>query len=104
MEPDPYTVLGVKLNDDFEIIRALEDLVRTYHPDRMIARGLPEEAINLAEKELFRSIKLMKLLKRFCLVNSRLRLNSIFHINFNFEIFGLKSAAKERYRASDFPK
>jgi len=37
--------------------------VRTYHPDRMIARGLPEEAINLAEKriiqinEAFESIK-----------------------------------------------
>jgi DnaJ like chaperone protein len=64
MEPDPYTILGVNINDDFEMIRgAWRDLVRTYHPDRMIARGLPEEAINLAEKriiqinEAFESIK-----------------------------------------------
>ncbi len=49
---------------NFEMIRgAWRDLVRTYHPDRMIARGLPEEAINLAEKriiqinEAFESIK-----------------------------------------------
>ena len=64
MEPDPYTILGVNINDEFEMIRgAWRDLVRTYHPDRMIARGLPEEAINLAEKrivqinEAFESIK-----------------------------------------------
>ena len=43
MEPDPYTVLGVKLNDDFEKIKgAWRDLVRTYHPDRIIERGLTE--------------------------------------------------------------
>ena len=65
MEPDPYTVLGVKLNDDFEIIRAAwRDLVRTYHPDRMIARGLPEEAINLAEKRIIQINKAYEIVKK----------------------------------------
>ena len=65
MEPDPYTVLGVKLNDDFETIRdAWRDLVRTYHPDRMIARGLPEEAINLAEKRIIQINKAYETVKK----------------------------------------
>jgi len=65
MEPDPYTVLGVKLNDDFETIRiAWRDLVRTYHPDRMIARGLPEEAINLAEKRIIQINRAYEIIKK----------------------------------------
>ena len=65
MEPDPYTVLGVQLNDDFDTIRgAWRDLVRTYHPDRMIARGLPEEAINLAEKRIIQINKAYELVKK----------------------------------------
>ena len=65
MEPDPYTVLGVKLSDDFETIRgAWRDLVRTYHPDRMIARGLPEEAINLAEKRIIQINKAYEIIKK----------------------------------------
>ena len=62
---DRYTVLGVKLNDDFEIIRAAwRNLVRTYHPDRMIARGLPEEAINLAEKRIIQINKAYEIIKK----------------------------------------
>jgi DnaJ like chaperone protein len=65
MEPDPYTILGVKLNDDFETIKsAWRDLVRTYHPDRMIARGLPEEAINLAEKRIIQINKAYETVKK----------------------------------------
>ena len=65
MEPDPYTVLGVDLNDDFAKIKgAWRDLVRTYHPDRMIARGLPEEAINLAERRIIQINKAFEAIKK----------------------------------------
>ena len=65
MEPDPYTVLCVDLNDDFAKIKgAWRDLVRTYHPDRMIARGLPEEAINLAERRIIQINKAFEAIKK----------------------------------------
>ncbi|MEM7719331.1 MAG: molecular chaperone DjiA [Pseudomonadota bacterium] len=52
-EPDPYDVLGVDPEDDLETIRsAWRQLVREGHPDRMMARGVPEEAVKLAEKRL----------------------------------------------------
>ena len=52
-EPDPYDVLGVEPGTDVEIIRkAWRQLVRDSHPDRMMARGVPEEAVKLAEKRL----------------------------------------------------
>lgn len=51
--PDPFAVLGVEPGDDIETIRARwRDLVRETHPDRMIARGLPEEAVRLAARRL----------------------------------------------------
>ncbi|MCB1365581.1 MAG: molecular chaperone DjiA [Rhodobacteraceae bacterium] len=51
--PDPYTVLGVSPDLPHEKIRkAWRDLVRANHPDRMMARGVPEEAVRLAEKRL----------------------------------------------------
>ena len=54
--PDPYSVLGVGPNADAETVRqAWRALVREYHPDRMIARGVPEEAIKLAEKRLIQA-------------------------------------------------
>ena len=65
MEPDSYTILGVNLNDDFETIRdSWRDLIRTYHPDRMIARGLPEEAINLAERRIIQINKAFENVKK----------------------------------------
>lgn len=52
-EPDPYDVLGVDPGDDLEAIRkAWRQLVRESHPDQMMSRGLPEEAIKLAERRL----------------------------------------------------
>jgi DnaJ like chaperone protein len=52
-EPDPYDVLGVEPDAPMETIRqAWRALVRDTHPDRMIARGVPEEAIKLAEKRM----------------------------------------------------
>lgn len=52
-ERDPYDVLGVSPDAPIEEIKkAWRVLVRASHPDRMMARGVPEEAIKLAEKRL----------------------------------------------------
>lgn len=51
--PDPYTVLGVAPETPPEEIRKVwRQLVRENHPDRMMARGVPQEAIKLAEKRM----------------------------------------------------
>ncbi|MEM7753016.1 MAG: molecular chaperone DjiA [Pseudomonadota bacterium] len=51
--PDPHDVLGVEPGTDLDTIRqAWRALVRETHPDRMIARGVPEEAVKMAEKRL----------------------------------------------------
>ena len=51
--PDPYTVLGVSPDATLEEIRKIwRNMVRETHPDRMIARGVPEEAIRMAEKRM----------------------------------------------------
>ncbi|GFE65657.1 molecular chaperone DjiA [Litoreibacter roseus] len=50
---DPYTVLGIPADAALDDIRARwRALVREAHPDLMISRGVPEEAIRLAEKRL----------------------------------------------------
>ena len=52
-KPDPYMVLGVTPETPVEDIRKVwRRMVRETHPDRMVARGVPEEAIKLAEKRL----------------------------------------------------
>jgi len=51
--PDPYEVLGIDPELDLAAIReAWRAEVRASHPDRMIARGLPEEALRLAEARM----------------------------------------------------
>ncbi len=51
--PDPYDVLGVEPETPMaEIRKRWQAMVRETHPDRLQARGLPEEAIRLAEKRL----------------------------------------------------
>lgn len=51
--PNPYDVLGVTPDMSREDIRAAwRKLVRESHPDMMIARGVPEEAVKMAEKRL----------------------------------------------------
>lgn len=51
--PDPYTVLGVTPDMDLEAMRKVwRRLVRENHPDAMMARGVPEEAVRLAEKRM----------------------------------------------------
>ena len=52
-EKDPYAVLGVDPAASLEDIRKVwRQLVRDSHPDSMMARGLPEEAVRMAEKRL----------------------------------------------------
>jgi DnaJ like chaperone protein len=52
-EQDPYDVLGVDHHATLDDVRtAWRRLVRDGHPDRVIARGLPEEAVAMAEKRL----------------------------------------------------
>jgi DnaJ like chaperone protein len=52
-ERDPYDVLGVSDDAPMDEVRAAwRTAVRESHPDRMIARGVPEEAVKLAEKRL----------------------------------------------------
>ncbi|GAA6207968.1 molecular chaperone DjiA [Cognatishimia sp. WU-CL00825] len=51
--PDPYTVLGVTPDTPMpEIRQAWRQLVRRTHPDAMMARGVPQEAIKMAEKKM----------------------------------------------------
>jgi DnaJ like chaperone protein len=50
---DPYQVLGVEPTAALEDIRAVwRKAVKDSHPDRMIARGVPPEALKLAERRL----------------------------------------------------
>ena len=52
-EPDPWDVLGVDPETPLDQVRkAWRQLVRESHPDKMMARGVPAEAIKLAEKRL----------------------------------------------------
>ncbi len=51
--PLPHTVLGIPPDASLEQARtAWRKLVRDNHPDALIARGLPPEAIRLAEKRM----------------------------------------------------
>lgn len=50
---DPYVVLGVSRDMPIpEIRKVWRKLVRETHPDAMMSRGVPEEAIRLAEKKM----------------------------------------------------
>ena len=52
-DPDPYEVLQVTPDTPLAEIRtAWRRAVMESHPDRMIARGVPEEAVKLAQRRL----------------------------------------------------
>lgn len=52
-ERDPYDVLGVSNEADLAVVRkAWRQLVRDTHPDQLRARGVPEEAVKMAENKL----------------------------------------------------
>jgi DnaJ like chaperone protein len=54
-EPDPYALLQVEsAATDAEVRQAYLAAVRANHPDRMIARGAPEEFLNVATEKLAR--------------------------------------------------
>ncbi|MEL7298984.1 MAG: molecular chaperone DjiA [Pseudomonadota bacterium] len=53
VESDPYDVLGLPGGASYEEARARwRELVRETHPDRLMARGVPEEAVKIAEKRM----------------------------------------------------
>jgi DnaJ like chaperone protein len=50
---DPFTILGVTREaSDEEIKSAYRRLVRENHPDRLVAQGMPQEFIDLANEKL----------------------------------------------------
>lgn len=53
LSPDPYSILGVPHEFSLDQIRSnWRSLVKANHPDLLMARGLPEEAITLATTRL----------------------------------------------------
>ncbi len=51
-EKDPYKVLGVSPNTPVnEIKKAYRRLLSQHHPDKLVAKGLPEEMIKLANEK-----------------------------------------------------
>jgi DnaJ like chaperone protein len=51
--PDPFDVLGIAPDASLDQARAAwKQAVRDCHPDRMLARGVPPEAVKLAEQRL----------------------------------------------------
>jgi DnaJ like chaperone protein len=51
--PLPHTVLGIAPNANYDEARkAWRAVVRANHPDALIARGLPAEAVKMAEKRM----------------------------------------------------
>jgi DnaJ like chaperone protein len=52
-EADPYEILGVtRRSEDAEIKAVYRKLVREHHPDRLIAKGMPKEFIDVATEKL----------------------------------------------------
>ena len=52
-EPEPFSVLGLEPGAGLEEARAAwRQMVRDCHPDRLRARGVPDEMVRLAEKRL----------------------------------------------------
>jgi DnaJ like chaperone protein len=50
---DPYEILGVtRRAEDAEIKAAYRKLVREHHPDRLIAKGVPKEFIDVATEKV----------------------------------------------------
>ena len=52
-EADPYEILGIRRDaDEAEIKAAYRKLIREYHPDTLIAQGLPQEFIDVANEKM----------------------------------------------------
>ena len=53
VEADPYSVLGVNRDDaDDEIKKTYRALMREHHPDKLMAQGMPQEFIDVANKKV----------------------------------------------------
>ncbi|MEE8372046.1 MAG: TerB family tellurite resistance protein [Sphingomonadales bacterium] len=52
-ESDPYTILGVTGDiSDKDLKKTYRRLVKEHHPDRLIAKGLPQEFVDVANERL----------------------------------------------------
>lgn len=52
-QADPYVILGIdRTADDASARRRYRELVRQHHPDTLIAQGLPEEFVRVANERL----------------------------------------------------
>ena len=52
-ETDPYEVLGLSRSaTDAEVKRVFRKLLRENHPDKVVAQGLPEEFVDVANKKM----------------------------------------------------
>ena len=52
-DADPYEILGIRSDvSDDEIKRVYRDLMRENHPDRLMAEGLPQEMIDVANEKV----------------------------------------------------
>lgn len=52
-EPDPYEILGVDRNaSNEEIKRTYRRLIRENHPDALVAKGMPQEFVDLANQRM----------------------------------------------------
>ena len=50
---DPYKILGLDSGVDFsEVKNRYRQLIKEYHPDKLIAQGVPEELIDVANNKL----------------------------------------------------
>ncbi len=53
VEQDPYQVLGLTRKDsDAEIKKAYRKLIRENHPDTLIAQGMPQEFVEIANEKM----------------------------------------------------
>ena len=49
---DAYRILGVnKNNDDKDIKKAYRKLMSEYHPDKLVSKGLPKQALEIAKSK-----------------------------------------------------
>lgn len=53
VDGDPYAVLGIRRTAaDDEVKRAYRKLIREHHPDTLIAKGMPQEFVDVATKKM----------------------------------------------------
>ena len=54
-EETPYEILGVSRNaSDKDVKSAYRTLIRENHPDKLIAQGMPQDFIDLANEKMAR--------------------------------------------------